>query len=142
MKKSMNYSLTVMGLVMLAIGLHFAMAAGAPQGVMKTLPYVLIGLGCGVFGHGMGNIIAHKAVKNAPEIERQIEIDRKDERNMAIACRSKAKAYDVMIYAYSALLLAFVLMGTDTAVVLLLVCAYLFVAGCGIYYRFKYEKEM
>ena len=142
MKKSKNFALTVMGLVLLAIGLTLAKTVSDPQGIMKALPYVLIGVGCGAFGQGMGNIIARKAVKNAPEIEKQMEIARKDERNVAIANRSKAKAYDIMIYVYSALMLAFTLMGTDMVVILLLVFAYLFIAGCSIYYRSKYDKEM
>ena len=100
------------------------------------------GVGCDAFGQGMGNILARKAVKNFPEIEKQMEIDRKDERNLVIANRSKAKAYDIMIYVYSALMLAFALMGTDMAVILLLVFAYLFVVGCGVYYGCKYDKEM
>jgi hypothetical protein len=142
MNKSKNFALTVMGVVLLAIGLYFAKTVSDPQGFMKALPYVLIGFGCGAFGQGMGNIITRKAVKNDPEIEKQTEIDRKDERNIAIANRSKAKAYDIMIYVYGALMLAFLLMGTNAAVILLLVFAQLFVSGCSIYYRCKYDKEM
>ncbi|MEA4932732.1 MAG: hypothetical protein VB071_03970 [Lawsonibacter sp.] len=142
MKKSKDFALTVIGLVLLAIGLYLAKTVSNPQGIMKALPYVLIGVGCGAFGQGMGNIIARKAVKNAPEIEKQMEIARKDERNVAIANRSKANAYDIMVYVYSALMLAFALMGTDMAVILLLVFAYLFIVGCSIYYRCKYNKEM
>jgi hypothetical protein len=109
---------------------------------MRALPYVCIGLGCGIFGHGMGEIISRRAVKNHPDIKKQIQIDKQDERNVTIGNRAKAKAYDMMIFIFGALMLAFALMGIDTAAVLLLVIAYLFVVGYGIYYRCKFDKEM
>ncbi|MFK7697603.1 hypothetical protein ACI5FR_32875, partial [Paenibacillus sp. HJGM_3] len=59
-----------------------------------------------------------------------------------IANRGKAKAYDMMVFVFGALILALALMGVDLTVVLLLVFAYLFTIGYGTYYRFKYYKEM
>jgi hypothetical protein len=71
-----------------------------------------------------------------------MEIERKDERNVSISNRAKAKAYDLMIYVFGALLLSFALIGVDMVEILLLVFAYLFVAGYGVFYRIKYDKEM
>jgi hypothetical protein len=90
----------------------------------------------------MGEIISRRAVKNHTDIEKQIKINKQDERNVAIGNRAKAKAYDMMIFIFGALMLVFALMGIDMAAVLLLVLAYLFVVGYGIYYRCKFEKEM
>lgn len=109
---------------------------------MNALPYVCIGVGSGIFGHGMGNVIGRQAIKNSPDIQRQIAIDQRDERNIAISNRSKAKSYDLMIFVFGALMLSFALMGVDITAVLLLVFSYLLVIGYGVYYRFKYEKEM
>lgn len=81
-------------------------------------------------------------MKNDPLLEKQYQIDVQDERNVTIANRSKAKAYDMMIYVFGALMLAFALMQVDLNVILLLVAAYLFVLGYGVYFRFKYDKEM
>ena len=47
-----------------------------------------------------------------------------------------------MIYLFGGLMLAFVLMGVELAVILLLVAAYLIVEGVFIYYSVKYQKEM
>ena len=44
--------------------------------------------------------------------------------------------------ALAALMVSLALMGADIGVVLLLVAAYLFVAGCMVYYLCKYQKEM
>jgi len=137
-----DYIAILLGAALFAIGLYMVKSFVNPQGIMLALPYVCIGLGCGIFGHGMGNYISYKATKDSPEVQKQINIDKNDERNVEIANRSKAKAYDMMTFVYGALLVAFALMGIDMIVILLLVFAYLFVHGCGIYYRFKYDKEM
>lgn len=137
-----DYGLVIIGLILIAAGLIMVKTLSEPQGVMRALPYVCIGIGCGIFGQGMGNIISLKVRKNSPEIHKQIEIEKKDERNIAIANRAKAKSYDMMIFVFGALMVSFALMGIDVTAVLLLVFAYLFVIFYGIYYRFMYDKEM
>jgi hypothetical protein len=47
-----------------------------------------------------------------------------------------------MIFVFGALILSFALMGISLAAVLLLCFAYLFVIGCGVFFRVRYEKEM
>ena len=47
-----------------------------------------------------------------------------------------------MVFVFGAMMLALALMNVDLAVVLLVVFAYLFVVGNGIYYRVKFEKEL
>ncbi len=141
-QNTLAYVLTGVGLVLLGVGLYMIKAGDDPQGFMRTLPYVCVGVGCGVFGHGTGDLISRRAMKNSPDLVKQIEIEKNDERNVAIVGRAKAKAYDIMIPVFGALMLAFALMGTDMTVVLLLVFSYLFVVGCGVYYRCKYEKQM
>lgn len=143
MKKHwVDYSLTIIGILLLGSGLFLIKSILNPQGIMQTLPYICVGLGCGIFGHGMGNILGEKAMKNNPEIKKQLEIEQNDERNIAIGNAAKAKAYEMMIYVFGALIMSFGLMGVDMVVLLLLVFAYLFVVFYGIYYRFKYDKEM
>ena len=143
MKKRVgNYVAVAIGLVLLIAGLAILKAATDPEGVLRVLPYICIGLGCGIFGHGMGNAISRKVQKNSPDIARQMEIEKNDERNVMIASRAKAKAFDLMTFVFGALMLSFALMEVDLAAVVLLVAAYLFVVGYSIYCRFKFEKEM
>ncbi|HBD86912.1 MAG TPA: hypothetical protein DC001_05750 [Clostridiales bacterium] len=141
-QKKLNYVVDAIGFILLAGGLYLVKAFADPQGVMRALPYVCVGIGCGLFGHGMGNAISQRAMKSTPEIQKQLYIDTNDERNVAIANRAKGKAFDMMTFAFGALLLSFALMGIDMIAVLLLAFAYLFVQGCAIYYRCKYDKEM
>lgn len=142
MKKFQDYVMIIVGLGLLAGGLVLLKTVVDPQGVMLTLPYVCIGLGCGIFGHGMGSAISRKALQNHSETRKQMEIEANDERNRTIANQSKARAYDMMVFIFGALMLSFALMNIDLRAILLLVFAYLFVIGYGIYYRFRLEKEM
>ncbi len=139
MKKGVFFALSVMGLVLIASGLYYLKSATQVQGLMKVLPYYCIGIGCGAFGHGAGQLIA---LKSGGNIQKQIEIERRDERNITIINRAKGKAFDAMIYIFGALIVSFGLMNLDLYVILTLVFAYLLVAGISIYYRCKYDKEM
>ena len=143
MKKNVINALTlVVGLALLGAGLYLVKTVFAPTGVMLPLPYVFIGLGCGMFGQGVSGFVNRAVLKKNPEIAKQQEIEQKDERNQEIANRAKAKAYDAMVFVFGALMVAFALMGMDLLPVLLLVGAYLYVVGVGLYYRFKLEKEL
>lgn len=102
----------------------------------------MVGMGCGLFGHGMGNIAGDRAIKNNPKIKEQLEIEKQDERNIIITARSKAKAYDIMVYVFGAIMIAFALMSVSLAAVIMLVCAYLFVVISAVFYRSKFEKEI
>ena len=85
-----------------------------------------------------------QSLDGSPEssaVQKQMEIDRKDERNIMIRNAAKSKAYDVMTFVFGALLIAIGLMSPGLAPFLLLVFAYLFVLGTGIYFRIKFEKK-
>lgn len=130
---------TVIGLIIFVAGLlavkHFNLGN-------QTAPYLCIGLGCGVFGQGLGELITRRSEKRHPEIARQREIEKNDERNIALRDRAQAKAYRMMIPVFGALFLAFALMNVELRVILLLVAAYLYICGCSVYYNIRYGKEM
>ena len=66
----------------------------------------------------------------------------RDERNVAIGNAAKAKGYDVMTFAFGAMLLFSVLMEADLALTLVMVAVYLFIQFYSLWWRFKLEKEM
>lgn len=137
-----DFLLIIISLILIGGGIIIVKTITEPSDMMQALPYVCVGLGCGIFGHGMGRVINFKALKNSPRIQKQIEIEKKDERNVVIANQAKAKAYDLMTFLFGVLMLVFVLMRIDMMAFLLLVFAYSIVVLYGLYYRFKYEKEM
>ncbi len=134
--------LAVFGIVLLMVGLVLIKAFPDTQGIMLTLPYICIGIGTGIFGGNFGTAIRNQLLRKDPSAAKQIEIDAKDERNIAISNQAKAKAYDLMLMVYSALILAFALMQVDMYVVLTLVAGYLFVVFSMVFYLSKFHKEM
>ena len=143
MSRTVKDSLMIaVGIILLAAGAFLLKTVENPQGVMQALPYICLGCGCGVFGGGIGNLTGRKILEKNPEAKKLKEIEEKDERNRFIGYRAKAKAYDVMISVFGALILVFTMMGMEPAPILMMVCAYLFVVGYGIYYRIKFEKTL
>ena len=132
-----------LGILLAAAGFLLLRRPSEAQGILAVLPFVCIGVGCGLlFGHGAGDLLSLRALKGAPEIQKQLEIEQNDERNVTLANLAKGKAFDIMLYLNGALMVSFVLMQAETAVILLFTAAYLFVLGCFVYYRVKYEREM
>ena len=88
--KSLGYLVAALGIVLTAVGLWLARTFPEAAGVMAALPYVLIGLGCGAFGHGVGALSNAAVFRRHPDIAREKAIEEKDERNVAILNRAKA----------------------------------------------------
>lgn len=141
-KKGKEVLMLLIGLAFLLGGFLCLQMVENPQGMMEALPFVCIGCGCGLFGGGFGSLTGKIILDKNPEAKKIKEIEEKDERNQEIGRRAKAKAYDMMISVFGVLVLVFAMIGMEAAPILMLVCAYLFVVGYGIYYRLKYEKEM
>ncbi|GLX71009.1 DUF6442 family protein [Paenibacillus glycanilyticus] len=141
MNKSI-YFLMLASVVLLAGGLYFIKTIEDPQGMLQALPFICFGLGCGMFGHGMGEILTGFAMKHNPAAAKKLEIEKKDERNLAITNRAKAKGYDMMTFMFIPIITALSLMSIDITVLLLLIFVYLFSLGYSSYYRVKYYKEM
>lgn len=137
-----NAACSLAGLILLITGLVLVKSLRDPAGIMKTLPYLLVGIGSGVFGGNLSAVISTLALRSSPQAARQMEIEEKDERNTAIRNRAKAKAYDLMVPVFGALMLAFALMQVELRAVLSLVAAYLFVVFSSVYYLSRYQKEM
>ena len=135
--------LSAIGLILFAAGLVLLKSFSDLQGLWLSIPYFCIGIGSGLFGHNLGEILKQAVIKKDPQTARQIEIEARDERNNAISNRAKAKAYDVMLIVFAAVLWLFAFMqAVDLAIILSLVAAYLFIVFTNIYFLNKYQKEM
>lgn len=69
MKKNLSLIISFIGIVSIAGGLLLIKTLENPNEFILTLSYICIGVGCGVFGHGMGNFVAIKTVQNNAEIK-------------------------------------------------------------------------
>lgn len=138
--KSKEIVFVVVGLILATVG--FVMLRSMPEAWGGPLPYLCLGVGAGAFGWGSGELLKQRALQGDPALERQLEIEVRDERNVALANRAKARAFDAMLYVFGALMLAFALMKADLTLILLLVGAYLLVVGLSVYYYIRYNQEM
>jgi hypothetical protein len=134
--------LCVIGLILFGGGLAATKLLPEGEGILKELPYLCVGVGAGLFGGNLGAAIAVRAMQKNPKLAKQQEIEERDERNQMIRVKAKAKAYDLMIYAYAAVLLAFSLARVEMYIILTLVAMYLMVVFTNVYYLTKYHKEM
>ena len=146
MKKNKNVVkacfLAFLGIGLVVVGFLFHNKNVSTDKMIAIIPYIFIGVGCGIFGHFMGNLIKYFSIKNHEELERQIQIDKNDERNILIAEKSKAKAYDLMIYLFASLLIIFSLMGVDKLAIIMIVAIYLSIQIYALYWRYKFESKM
>ena len=140
-KERKSIAISILGGLLLVVGLYFIKCFTEPQGIMRTLPYILIGVGCGMFGHGIGDILAKRMTAKDPEFARKIAIEEKDERNIMISNMARAKAFNIMTYVFGALMLAYALMGASMEILIPFVIAYLFVQFYALYIRMKKDKE-
>ena len=63
----------IIGGILLGIGSLFALRHyDHAEGVMAVLPFVCLGIGCGAFGHGMGDLLSRKALASDPELARSL----------------------------------------------------------------------
>ena len=142
MKKTKHYLITLSGMLLFGLGLYLIKAAGMPDGITKTFPYLLIGIGCGMSGHGMGELLNSKAAERNPWAARQMEIEAKDERNIMIRNMAKGKGYSMMTYVFGALLLAYAFMGASYTIIIPFVIAYLFVQGYALCWQIRISKDL
>ncbi|MGO1818303.1 MAG: hypothetical protein ACTH0S_01305 [Senegalia sp. (in: firmicutes)] len=138
-KNKRSLIFTLAGALLAVIGIFLGQYS---QGIVLVLLNICIGLGAVLFGRGMSNIMIEKTIKNKPNIKEQIEIDENDERNIMIANRAKAKTYDMLIFVFPGLTAFLGLMEVDLRVIFIFVFAFIFSLIYGIYFRFKYDKEM
>ncbi|MCH5287656.1 MAG: hypothetical protein J1E43_09545 [Christensenellaceae bacterium] len=136
MKRKGSALCAVIGAMVVALGL-FLMAR-----MDAALPGVLIGVGSGALGMGLSGVFSALVAKKHPDVARQAAIEEQDERNIAVNNRAKARAYDMMVYVFGALMVAFALMNADLAVILMLVGAYLLVVACCVGFTVHYHKTM
>ena len=132
-KVGRHFFLAAMGLIVFLAGLVLIKTAKDAEGIMITLPYICVGLGSGIFGGNIGTALKNKAMLKNPQAARQFEREQKDERNQVISNKSKARVYDLMIFVYAAVVLAFALMQVEIYVTMTLVAVYLFfICNCSV----------
>ena len=136
MKNNTSKKLILIGLILVLTG--FIILKTEIIGI-KLIQYILISLGCGLFGQGASDILSKKAMKNHPDILKQQEIVQKDERNLAIRDKCKSKAYDMMTLSMGILIVSYALMDTNFEILISFVVVYLFIYS---FLRYIFEIQI
>lgn len=138
--KKKGYLLSVLGIALIFTALYFFINFRSTENSLFNLTYILLGIGSGIFGHGLGELII--VYSKNQNLRKSINIQKNDERTIVINNLSKAKAYDVMIYIFSALIMIMAFMNINPVAVIISVSAYLFIIFTNVFYKIKYNKEM
>ncbi|MNC36090.1 hypothetical protein D3C75_845980 [compost metagenome] len=131
-----------LGLLLAAAGMILLAADKEAEGMLRALPGILTGVGCGLFGSNTGALLTRMAARKNPQLAKQQAILEKDERNISINNQAKAKAYDLMIWVFSALMLGLALSGVTWPAVCFVAACYLFVVAAHVYYLHTLHKTM
>lgn len=120
MKNKKDLGFVILGVFLIIAGIGFLKTNYINNTMYKTLPYILVGIGCGLFGHSVGKLIQKNIIKTEPQIAKQLEIEKNDERNISISHRAKSKAYNSFIYIFSFVLIYLSLSSTNTIMIIVL----------------------
>ena len=142
-KKFKGYVLLIIiGVILFVAGIVLMINFEEPQGVMKSLPFVCIGVGLGALSGGIGAVISFHLMQKNPSMAKQKEIDIKDERNINITNKAKAKVFNYTWMLFSALLIFLAMMEIKLSIIVVFIGAYLSIIILYIYLLNKYSKEM
>ena len=138
--KYLVYSL--IGAIILALGAVLGKFTRNAEGIMQTLPYILIAIGAGIFGNNLSTAFNIHAIKKDPQLGKQNDITENDERNIVIRNKAKSKSYDFMVMAFGVLIIGFALMQIDMKIILAIIIVYILVILSNFCFTIKYHKEM
>ncbi|WP_312105713.1 hypothetical protein [Lachnoclostridium sp.] len=128
--------LMLLGAILLVVGIFVI------GDTSKTVSGLCLGIGAGLISMNAANLLISLYYNKRPDIKKQSDIDSKDERNISINMKAKAKAFDITIR--SLIIIPFLLILTDSPLWMTLaaICIYLFGFSMQIYYTIRYNKEM
>lgn len=109
---------------------------------MKTISGVVIGVGAGLFGMGIANLLMRRIERNNPELEKIKKIEENDERNTMIRQRAKAKAGDITQWLIMVIAYITILISAPIWVTLAVVAVFLAYYILMLYFMGRYQKEM
>jgi len=135
-KKILFIGLGLLGLVMIATSIFFE------SQLSDNISGIMLGLGSGLVGLTAANFYMMRRRQVSPDLVKQEEIEFKDERNTLIRYRAKALAGDIL--QWTIMILAFFCILTNQSLWMTLLAVGLFLSYnvWGLYFMWKFQKEM
>ncbi len=133
----------ILYIVLILLGILLIAAGGLLKDEsVKQWSGVLIGVGAGLAGMSLANLVTTWVEARNPAYSRKVAIEQKDERNQLINNAARSKAFQAFTPIMGILMLVFVLINVELLPLLLLVGAYILVYIFYFVYLNKYLKEM
>ena len=133
-KKSMFY--------ITALSISIIMIISSQFVELNSLSGLLLGIGAGVFGANIAKLFSISLEKKNPDIIKENEIELKDERNVLIRQRAKAKSADIMQWLIMLIAYLTIFVNAPLWITLLTVGIFVLYNIIQIYYINKFNKEM
>ncbi len=128
--------LAIAGLCCEVAGLYFA------DIVNKTASGLLLGMGAGLFGMSIAQIVMSRLERKNPQFMHQAEINQKDERLEFIRNKSRAQAGNITQWLIIALAYIMIIIDAPLWAILSAVGIFLAHTFLSLWFMAKYEKEM
>ena len=136
------YTFIIIGLLLIIgsiIALYFFRDK---KSAYTVISFTVFGGGFGLLGDGIGRLNAARLEKKDPERMKLFNIEKHDERNIAIDEKARAKAFTLSQYLFSAMLVVLAIMRVELKALLIVLCVDLIVLVYSMYIRLKLYKEM
>lgn len=109
---------------------------------LRNISGILMGIGAGLIGMSGAKIYMINSEAKNPTLAKQNEIEFKDERNMQIRYRAKAKAADITQWLIMGIAYLTILVNAPLWVTLITVGVFLLYNVIEVYYMKKFNEEM
>ena len=109
---------------------------------LNSLSGILLGTGAGVFGANIAKLYSINLEKKNPDIIKENEIELKDERNVLILQKAKAKSADITQWLIMLVAYLEILVNAPLWITLVTIGIFVLYNIIQIYYVNKFNKEM
>lgn len=131
-----HFILIILGIIALAVGF---LVLGDKY---KSVSGLCIGIGAGVVGMSIANLIITLYYRKHPDIKKLNDIESKDERTIIITNKAKAKSFDIIIKILMIIPFLMILIDLPLWMIFATIALYLFGFFAQIYLTIRYSKEM
>lgn len=135
-KQSTYIAMLIVGICCMAASFLFMGEA------LKSVSGVLIGIGAGLLGASVSNLLLLRMEHKNPALEKQAKIEYGDERNTMIRHRAKARAGEITQWLIMGIAYVTIIISAPLWVTFAVIAVFLAYNVLGIYLMAKYQKEM
>lgn len=136
-----KYGFLALGLILIVVGACLG-ALMEKFAVLKLVCFLGYAAGICLMSVGISRINKRRLSEKYPEIAKEQEILRNDERNKMLSDMAKGKGFDLMTYVFLAQIIAFYFMEVSMAVLIVMAAAWIFMQVYVVVCHIKLSKEM